>query len=118
MQRTERVKSMKKRMFKKMTAYAAAGATALAALPAAAVPVLADGEASAPDLGSKIHIRAPLRPIYTIPNLFYRVEKGKSSKISKKPAPSEQSSNSGLSSFSFTLSLRDQSADWSWQSPS
>ena len=45
---------MKKRLVKKITAYAAAGATALAALPAAAVPVLADGEASSPDLGSKI----------------------------------------------------------------
>lgn len=54
MQRTERVKSMRKRLFKKMTAYAAAGAMALAALPAAAVPVLADGEASAPDLNLKI----------------------------------------------------------------
>ena len=45
---------MKKRLFKKMTAYAAAGAMALSALPAAAVPVLADGEASAPDLNLKI----------------------------------------------------------------
>jgi hypothetical protein len=32
---TERVKSMKKRLVKKMTAYAAAGAMALSALPAA-----------------------------------------------------------------------------------
>ena len=53
---------MKKRLVKKITAYAAAGATALAALPAAAVPVLADGEVSAPDLGSKIVFQEGRQP--------------------------------------------------------